>query len=91
MPGSAGLVGVGESVMAGLADGVASTGVLVVEGDVPDSFVEPHRVVLDRWLKWARRCRIPSFVKLAKAITKHRAGIEATLTLRTIQRTRKVH
>lgn len=36
--------------------------------------------MLDHWLKWARRCRIPSFVKLAKSITKHRAGIEAALT-----------
>ena len=36
--------------------------------------------LLDRWLKWARRCRIPSFVKLAKAITDHRAAIEAALT-----------
>lgn len=36
--------------------------------------------LLDAWLKWARRCRIPSFVKLAKSITEHRAGIEAALT-----------
>lgn len=36
--------------------------------------------LLDHWLNWARRCRIPSFVKLAKAITKHRIGIEAALT-----------
>lgn len=36
--------------------------------------------LLDQWLKRARRCRIPSFVKLAKSITKHRAGIEAALT-----------
>ena len=36
--------------------------------------------LLDQWLKWARRCRIPSFVKLAKSITQHRAGIEAALT-----------
>lgn len=36
--------------------------------------------LLDRWLKWARRCRIPSFVKLAKSITEHRVGIEAALT-----------
>ncbi len=35
--------------------------------------------LLDAWLKWARRCRIPSFVKLAKAITEHRTGIEAAL------------
>ncbi|MGH2696964.1 MAG: ISL3 family transposase [Actinomycetota bacterium] len=36
--------------------------------------------LLDAWLAWARRCRIPSFVKLAKAITEHRAGIDAALT-----------
>jgi transposase len=36
--------------------------------------------LLGEWLKWARRCRIPSFVKLAKSITEHRAGIEAALT-----------
>jgi transposase len=36
--------------------------------------------LLERWLQWARRCRIPSFVKLAKAITNHRVGIEAALT-----------
>ena len=35
--------------------------------------------LLEAWLRWARRCRIPAFVKLAKAITEHRAGIEATL------------
>lgn len=36
--------------------------------------------LLDAWLKWARRCQIASFVKLAKAITEHRVGIEAALT-----------
>jgi len=36
--------------------------------------------LLEQWLRWARRCRIPSFVKLAKAITAHRTGIEAALT-----------
>jgi transposase len=35
--------------------------------------------LLEAWLKWARRCRIPAFVKLAKSITEHRAGIEAAL------------
>jgi len=38
--------------------------------------------LLDGWLSWARRCRIPSFVKLAKTITTNRAGIVATLTHR---------
>ena len=36
--------------------------------------------LLERWLQWARRCQIPSFIKLAKSITIHRAGIEAALT-----------
>ncbi|HDH24779.1 MAG TPA: ISL3 family transposase [Actinobacteria bacterium] len=36
--------------------------------------------LLDQWLQWARRCRIPSFAKLAGSITEHRAGIEAALT-----------
>ena len=38
--------------------------------------------LLDAWLVWARRCRIPSFVKLAKTITANTAGIVATLTHR---------
>ena len=38
------------------------------------------RALLDRWLAWAARCRIPAFVALARRIRKNRAGIEATLT-----------
>jgi transposase len=38
--------------------------------------------LLDAWLSWARRCRIPAFVKLATTISAHRAGIVATLTHR---------
>ncbi|MCC6223392.1 MAG: ISL3 family transposase [Thermoleophilia bacterium] len=38
--------------------------------------------LLDGWLAWARRCRISSFVKLAKTISASRAGIIATLTYR---------
>ncbi|MGV1010753.1 MAG: ISL3 family transposase [Dermatophilaceae bacterium] len=34
---------------------------------------------LDRWISWARRCRIPSFVKLQKSILKHRARILAAI------------
>jgi len=34
---------------------------------------------LARWLCWAARCRIPTFVALGKKIRKHRAAIEATL------------
>jgi len=34
---------------------------------------------LDRWLAWASRCRIPSFVKLGAKIRRHRASIHAAL------------
>jgi len=34
---------------------------------------------LERWISWARRCRIPSFVKLQKSIVKHRARILAAI------------
>jgi transposase len=40
---------------------------------------EEGKALLDRWLAWARRCRIPAFVELAKRITKHRAAIDASL------------
>ncbi len=36
--------------------------------------------LLERWLRWARRCRIAAFVELARKVTKNRAGIEAALT-----------
>jgi transposase len=35
--------------------------------------------LLDRWLAWARRCRLPAFVKLARTITEQRAGILAAI------------
>ncbi len=35
--------------------------------------------LLDRWLAWARRCRLPSFVKLARTITEQRTGILAAI------------
>ena len=38
--------------------------------------------LLDAWLKWAWRCQLPSFVKLARSIRDHRAGIDAALTHR---------
>jgi transposase len=38
--------------------------------------------LLEAWLVWARRCRIASFVKLAKTITQNKDGIIATLTHR---------
>jgi len=34
---------------------------------------------LDRWLSWARRSQLPSFVVLANKITKHRHPIDANL------------
>jgi transposase len=34
---------------------------------------------LDRWISWARRCRIPGFVDLARRIVKHRQAIDAAL------------
>lgn len=34
---------------------------------------------LDRWVSWARRCRIPAFVKLQKSIVKHRDRILAAI------------
>jgi transposase len=35
--------------------------------------------LLDGWLAWARRCRLPSFVKLARTITEQRDGILAAI------------
>jgi transposase len=46
----------------------------------PDA--ESAIALLDAWLAWARRCRIASFVKLAKTIKQHYQGIVATLTHR---------
>lgn len=40
---------------------------------------EEGKQALDRWLSWARRCRLPSFVKVAKRVEAHRRQIEATL------------
>lgn len=34
---------------------------------------------LDRWISWARRSRIPAFVRLQRRIVAHRATIDATL------------
>ena len=36
-------------------------------------------ILLDGWLRWARRCRLEPFVKLAKTITQQRSGIEAAI------------
>jgi transposase len=40
---------------------------------------EASKIALDRWLSWARRCRIPAFVHLAQRITAIREKIHATL------------
>ena len=42
---------------------------------------ERGKGLLEAWLQWARRCRLRPFLTLAKAITKNRPGIEATLDL----------
>jgi len=45
-------------------------------------FTMPHLAAveaLERWISWARRCRIPTFVKLQKSIVKHRARILAAI------------
>ncbi|MEV0705220.1 ISL3 family transposase [Saccharopolyspora sp. NPDC050389] len=40
---------------------------------------EDGKHALDRWISWARRCRIPVFIELARRIVKHRAAIDAAL------------
>jgi len=40
---------------------------------------EAGKEALDRWISWARRCRIPAFVELQRRIVKHRAAIHAAL------------
>jgi len=45
-------------------------------------FQLPHAAagpVLDHWIGWARRCRIPAFVKLQKTIVRHRQAILAAI------------
>ncbi len=45
-------------------------------------FAQPLHIaleLLDHWLTWARRCRLPPFVRLARTITAQRPGIVATL------------
>jgi len=39
----------------------------------------PAIALLDDWISWARRCRMPSFVKLAKTICAQRPGIVAAI------------
>lgn len=40
---------------------------------------EQGRQALDRWISWARRCRIPAFVDLQRRIVRHREAIHAAL------------
>ena len=40
---------------------------------------EEGKQALDRWISWARRCRIPVFVELAGRIVRHRGAIDAAL------------
>jgi transposase len=40
---------------------------------------EEGKEALDRWLVWARRCRIPAFVALAAKVTRHRSSIHSAL------------
>jgi transposase len=40
---------------------------------------EPGVELLERWLRWARRCRIPAFVGLARRIARHKDRIAASL------------
>lgn len=36
--------------------------------------------LLERWIRWARRARIPEFLDVARKIVRHRVAIEASLT-----------
>ena len=40
---------------------------------------EAGKEALDRWLSWARRCRIPAFAKVVRRVATYRRQIEATL------------
>ena len=44
-----------------------------------DGYPYAAKTALDRWISWARRCRIPAFVKLARRVVKHRAAIEISI------------
>jgi len=41
--------------------------------------IDEAEVELDRWLKWAQRCRIKEFVELGRKIKRHKAAILATI------------
>jgi len=40
---------------------------------------EAGKEALDKWISWARRCRIPVFVDLSRRIVTHREAIDAAL------------
>jgi len=40
---------------------------------------DPAIALLDGWIAWARRCRLPSFARLAKTISAQRPGILAAI------------
>lgn len=44
-----------------------------------DGYPYAAKKSLDRWIGWARRCRIPAFVNLARRVSKHRAAIEVSI------------
>ena len=46
---------------------------------------ETGKEALDRWISWARRCRISAFVDLQRRIVKHRPAIDAALEHRLSQ------
>jgi hypothetical protein len=39
------------------------------------------KTALDRWISWARRCRIPAFVDLARRAGKHRNAIHVSRSM----------
>jgi transposase len=41
---------------------------------------EQALILLEAWLKWARRCQLEPFVKLARRITEQRERVEAAIT-----------
>jgi transposase len=43
--------------------------------------LEPAKALLKAWIAWARRCRLPPFVTLARRIAEHQHRIESALTL----------
>jgi transposase len=38
---------------------------------------------LDRWISWAHRCRLPSFVKLQQRIVRHRNALVESVNTKT--------